>query len=720
MEKIKNKKLIRVFAITYLLLLLLPNRASGQLFSIGGIVSNAISDIANFVFEFVLNPIASFLLYLGANLVVIMFSLNNMIMEMPVIEVMWRIVRDVANLGFTIALIIAAFTTILKIENYNIQKMLPKIIAAAILVNFSLTIAGFIVDFSNVITKFFLDRSLFSQSSGNLAEAFGNALNPQKLYGLNHTNLMENSGFINQRSGNQNALLTLFSLFSVFILIIMMAILLLAFSAMLITRFAYLVVLLGLSPLPWLLDIIPVKELKSVAPNWWSNFIKWSFTSPILAFFIYITLRTALGMKDVIQEMGITEDTFTGIEDFFVQLTNTIVIASLLAAGLSSSQAIGGKLAAGVVGLNNKLQGGLKKIPTGAYGKLSDTGRKILTAGAKKDPDGKSWAEKAGESKFAKIPIIGAAFRGIAAASVKAKEETKAGSLKAQEKYKDLSVDTLVNRIESQIVTKRTGIGITNDDLGAVMALAKKGGWEKLDPKTREVFKKEFKRVGLVKELAKFDPLAAIEAGMSAEKAAAAVENIPQLSKEAIKKLAPYFTEYQRRELAMKGTIDKKEAFVEGLDEALSAIKLKGGEEIKEEGKNKIKEDVKKLINLMHERKRALNKILKDYEIAKDKQDKALIENLSQEKEKITKEIKEIESTIIKGGEITIGESNLVDATGKPITETIKIPEVDPSEIPKRKEILNKRKTLSKQAIWQDIINKENEETQEEEITELE
>jgi len=94
----------------------------------------------------------------------------------PILETGWTIVRDVANLGFVLAIVIIAIATILRFEKYGMQKLLPKLVAAAILVNFSLTIAGVLIDFSNVITTFFLDKATganISEFTTQVSNAFG-------------------------------------------------------------------------------------------------------------------------------------------------------------------------------------------------------------------------------------------------------------------------------------------------------------------------------------------------------------------------------------------------------------------------------------------------------------------------------------------------------------------------------------------------------------------
>ena len=69
------------------------------------------------------------------------------------IYIIWSYIRNVANILFIIFLLLIVYSQItgLGFSNYNIKKMLPKLIIAAILVNFSYLICQVLVDVSNII-----------------------------------------------------------------------------------------------------------------------------------------------------------------------------------------------------------------------------------------------------------------------------------------------------------------------------------------------------------------------------------------------------------------------------------------------------------------------------------------------------------------------------------------------------------------------------------------
>ena len=65
----------------------------------------------------------------------------------------WSAFRNLANIGFVIMLLVVIFSqvTSIGISNYNIKKILPKLIITAILVNFSYLILGVLIDLSHII-----------------------------------------------------------------------------------------------------------------------------------------------------------------------------------------------------------------------------------------------------------------------------------------------------------------------------------------------------------------------------------------------------------------------------------------------------------------------------------------------------------------------------------------------------------------------------------------
>lgn len=194
----------------------------------------------------------------------------------------WVIVRDVANMFFIIVLLIIAFATILNISSYQWKAMLPKLLIAAILINFSKTIAGLLIDFSQVITLTFVN--------GFAAAAGGNFANMYQIQGLVSL----------QPSGEGIDLLKVLGGYILaFILVSIALVTTLIMAVIFAFRIVMLWALVVLSPLPWLLNVLP--QGKKYADKWWSMFGEYLTVGPVLAFFLWLAL-VSVGSGSVGQE----------------------------------------------------------------------------------------------------------------------------------------------------------------------------------------------------------------------------------------------------------------------------------------------------------------------------------------------------------------------------------------------------------------------------------
>lgn len=89
---------------------------------------------------------------------------------------MWSIVRDLANVCFVIVFLVIVYSQItsLGLSNYNLKRMIPRLILAAILVNISYWICALLVDISNMLghsiynTIMGIYRSLNSADQSNM------------------------------------------------------------------------------------------------------------------------------------------------------------------------------------------------------------------------------------------------------------------------------------------------------------------------------------------------------------------------------------------------------------------------------------------------------------------------------------------------------------------------------------------------------------------------
>ena len=198
----------------------------------------------------------------------------------PVVTVGWGVTRDVLNMFFVIALLVIAFATILRIESYAYKALLPKLIYAALLVNFSKTIATVFVDFSNMLMK-----TLLNLDQGTFSETFALALfkySPTTIPNAMSQGLY-NAG---QASGHEVAFNLVLAIYMTIFLLGLVLAALFALAAIMIIRNTMLMILTILSPAAFVLYILP--STQQYAKKWWDEFLKYVFYGPVAAFCVYL------------------------------------------------------------------------------------------------------------------------------------------------------------------------------------------------------------------------------------------------------------------------------------------------------------------------------------------------------------------------------------------------------------------------------------------------
>lgn len=211
----------------------------------------------------------------------------------------WTLVRDVCNMFFVVVLLVIAIATILHIESYSWKRMLPKLLLMAILINFSMTICGALVDVSQIIMLTFA-KSMGSAAAGNFVEAFGiekmltvrGSLSSGLVVGAKLIGGTAKSGITANNdwllSGLRDLLLT-FGLLAIAFIIALTMWLVLAF------RIVAIWVLVILSPLAFAASVLPATS--KWAGQWWGHFGKYLFVGPAIAFFTWLALMVTAEMK---------------------------------------------------------------------------------------------------------------------------------------------------------------------------------------------------------------------------------------------------------------------------------------------------------------------------------------------------------------------------------------------------------------------------------------
>ncbi len=221
--------------------------------------------------------VCGWILTLAISSIITIVSYNNFIYE-PAIVQAWVVVRDLCNMFFIVILLVIAFATILRVESYQWKKMLPKLIIMAVLINFSKTICGLLIDLSQVVLLTFTNA--FSGGGGN----FVNYLKVKELLAV----AKSSSSFWGLGEATLNLTNTVAAMMFAIILMIVATVAMLAILIVFLMRMIMLWIYVVLSPLAFLLMAFP--QGQKYASNWWSEFTKYLINGPVLAFFIWLAL----------------------------------------------------------------------------------------------------------------------------------------------------------------------------------------------------------------------------------------------------------------------------------------------------------------------------------------------------------------------------------------------------------------------------------------------
>ena len=374
---------------------------------------------------FILGFLGGMCVFLGGTLTNWALDLNSTVLQNPTVSTGWIITRDLANLGFVLAIILIAFATILRFENYAMKKTLMKLILAAVLINFSLVFAGVFLDFSGMLTDFFLNKAT-DYNPLQLGEKLAGSFQVQKLLEVKKDAGAIQSIVAGMANDINSTVSFIASLFFVVLFTGIAAITLISLATVLFIRYIFLTILLILMPLAWLLWIWP--ETEHLWKEWWSEFLKWAFFAPSASFFIYLALSIAVKEKglaiDTAGELINPGNAFAlTIENIGGIIGQMISIIGILLGGIIVSEKAAGKLAPEMM----KAAMGFKDVVLGGAARTSSSTIGRAYEGIR----GKSFSQdlRSATAGLSSIPVLG----GLAAQANSALVE---GTDKRMEEYK--------------------------------------------------------------------------------------------------------------------------------------------------------------------------------------------------------------------------------------------------------------------------------------------
>jgi hypothetical protein len=398
--------------------------------------------------------LAAKLLILVSALIDFSLAIGKEVIQLPIVQEGFKTTLNFANLGFVLAIIIIAFATIFRLESYAMKKTLWKLIVAALLVNFSLVIAGAFINISNIMTDFFQLKD-----SESLSMALGGILNPQQLAQVKGKDSWLEKLKAIMEDPFAFAFKYIAGLFFVIIFTIIIILTFLALALMLLIRAIYLSILLIIMPLAWLAWIFPGTQAHW--QKWWQQFIRWIIFAPAMLFFIFIVVQTGTAMREAqigkiaerpnIMEPGkaFSDDLFLpDIKDeqgkeigFFAFVGQLVITTGLLMGGLFVANSLG---IAGAKTFYGAAQGAGKWFG----GAVKGAGRRAGLGAASRVTGGERMKNLTEKLTASKVPGAKLVARGLNRLGVKTEQAT-------QKSYEDEAKLYSGPRLETAIRTSR-------------------------------------------------------------------------------------------------------------------------------------------------------------------------------------------------------------------------------------------------------------------------
>ncbi len=218
-----------------------------------------------------------FILFLDILLGVVKF---NTFLGARAVTVGWVVIRDLANIFLVIAMLVVALGTLFNISAYEYKKTLPKLMVAAILVNFSKMIVGIAIDVGQVIMMTFVNAFSATASGGVL-----NALGVKSMLDLRDAI---------ESTGNNNGI-DYWSIFGAvalaLVMLVIASVVILSLIVVLAFRIIMLWVLIIFAPIAFVASVLPKSPLQKVSffGQYWDQLSRYIIIGPVLAFFLWLS-----------------------------------------------------------------------------------------------------------------------------------------------------------------------------------------------------------------------------------------------------------------------------------------------------------------------------------------------------------------------------------------------------------------------------------------------
>lgn len=249
----------------------------------GGLIHDTIHQLAYYM-----SKLGVWLLHKFGFLIALTLTASRFITH-PFVTMAWPFVQGIANLGFILALLLIAAATTLRLDiGGGVKRLLPRLLLAALFINFSLVIGGVLIDGSRLLMV------ILTNNLGGLDEIeslpvlvlgksdiFGTVFNLQQEFNPKDPRA-EGDLVITPKTS---------SAFQMLLAMVVIWGLVFAFFTMLVgffIRYIMLIILLSFSPLAYLAFALP--NAQNLAARWWQEFLKYVFYGPAaLLILLFVT-----------------------------------------------------------------------------------------------------------------------------------------------------------------------------------------------------------------------------------------------------------------------------------------------------------------------------------------------------------------------------------------------------------------------------------------------
>lgn len=273
------------------------------------------------------------------------------------IDVAWKVIRDVGNMGFIFMLLYASIKTIIG-QGKATRELIVSMIIAALLINFSLFFTKLVIDASNLLSLTLY--SAIAPGAASSSDILSMGLSNSFMNQLHLTSIFQNKG---DEIIGVGSIITVGIMGSIMLLIT--AFVFFAVALLFIIRYVVLIFVLILSPIVFVAGVLP--GLNKYRSQWISALTGQALFPPIYFLLTWVTL-TVLGeitdanggvvasTRGALDGSAMTGGTFTS-PGFISTFMNFAIIIIFLIISLVVAKSTSEKSGMGIAKLTNKATG---------------------------------------------------------------------------------------------------------------------------------------------------------------------------------------------------------------------------------------------------------------------------------------------------------------------------------------------------------------------------